>query len=63
MAGTISKVLVKPGQTVAADEVVIVMEAMKMETEVRTPNAGTVVDVGVSEGDAVQSGDTLLSVG
>jgi len=63
MAGNIFKVLVKPGQTVAADEVVIVMEAMKMETEVRTPNAGTVVDVGVSEGDAVQSGDTLLSIG
>ena len=63
MTGNIFKVLVKPGQTVAADEVVIVMEAMKMETEVRTPNAGTVVDVGVNEGDAVQSGDTLLSIG
>jgi len=62
MAGNIFKVLVKPGQAVAADEVVIIMEAMKMETEVRTSKAGTVGTVNVNEGDAVQSGDTLVTI-
>ncbi len=62
MSGNIFKVLVKPGQAVAVDEVVIIMEAMKMETEVRTPKAGTVSAVSVNEGDAVQSGDVLLTV-
>ena len=62
MAGNIWKVLVKPGQAVAADEVVIILEAMKMETEIRAPKAGTISSVGVNEGDAVQSGDTLLTI-
>jgi len=62
MSGNISKVLVKPGQAVAVDEVVIVMEAMKMETEVRTPKAGTISAVNVNEGQAVQSGDCLLTL-
>ena len=43
-------------------EVVMVLEAMKMETEVRSPADGTVCSVAVREGDAVQVGDTLLSL-
>ncbi|MDD3448229.1 MAG: oxaloacetate decarboxylase, partial [Gammaproteobacteria bacterium] len=60
LAGTIFKLMVKPGQAVAAGEVVVIMEAMKMETEVRAPRAGTVTGINVKEGDAVQVGDALL---
>jgi oxaloacetate decarboxylase alpha subunit len=63
LAGNIFKVLVSPGQAVNADEVVIVLEAMKMETEVRAPRAGTVAEVLVQEGGSVAVGDTLLTLG
>ncbi|OPX55173.1 oxaloacetate decarboxylase, alpha subunit [Oceanospirillum multiglobuliferum] len=62
LAGNIFKVLVKPGQVVQEGEVIIILEAMKMETEVRTPRAGTVASVDVREGDAVTVGDTLITV-
>lgn len=62
LAGNIFKILVKPGDAVEANEVVIIMEAMKMETEIRATNAGTVASVDVREGDAVQVGDTLLTL-
>jgi oxaloacetate decarboxylase alpha subunit len=62
MAGNIVKVLVKPGQQVAANDIVIVLEAMKMETEVRAPAAGTVAGVEVKEGDTVELGSTLLTL-
>jgi len=60
LAGTIFKLMAGPGQAVAAGEVVVIMEAMKMETEVRAPRAGTVTEISVKEGDAVQVGDALL---
>ncbi|MGN7611360.1 sodium-extruding oxaloacetate decarboxylase subunit alpha [Magnetococcales bacterium HHB-1] len=63
LAGNIFKVPVQQGQTVAKDEVVIILEAMKMETEVRAAQAGTVQQIMVKEGDAVQSGDPLLMLG
>jgi len=63
LAGTIFKVLVAPGQVVAAGDVVMILEAMKMETEVRAPADGTVSEVPVREGDAVQVGDPLLVLG
>jgi oxaloacetate decarboxylase alpha subunit len=59
LAGNVFKVLVKEGQQVAADEVLLIMEAMKMETEVRSIRAGTVTRVAVREGDAVKVGDAL----
>jgi oxaloacetate decarboxylase alpha subunit len=62
LAGTIVKVRVIHGQRVASGEVLMTMEAMKMETEVRAPAAGTVVAVSVKEGDAVQVGDPLLTL-
>lgn len=62
LAGNIFKVLVNEGDTVAEGEVVIVMEAMKMETEVRAVSAGQVVGVNVREGDSVAVGDVLLSL-
>jgi Pyruvate/oxaloacetate carboxyltransferase len=62
LAGTIFKVNVAEGQVVRSGDVVMVLEAMKMETEVRSPADGTVRSVAVKEGDAVQVGDTLLSL-
>ncbi|MCY4213666.1 MAG: sodium-extruding oxaloacetate decarboxylase subunit alpha [Gammaproteobacteria bacterium] len=62
LAGTVFKVLVKPGDVVKAGEPVAVLEAMKMENEVAAPIAGTVDAVFVREGDAVEMGDALLSV-
>ena len=63
LSGNIFKVLVKPGQSVAECEVVIIMEAMKMETEIRATSAGTVVSVEVNEGDSIQSGQVLIMLG
>ncbi|OUS30897.1 oxaloacetate decarboxylase subunit alpha [Gammaproteobacteria bacterium 45_16_T64] len=62
LAGNIFKVCVSAGQQVQEGDVIIIMEAMKMETEVRAARAGTVVSVSVKEGDAVAVGDTLLSL-
>jgi len=63
LSGNIFKVMVQPGQQVVAGEVVIILEAMKMETEVRAVNGGTVATVSTKEGDAVQVGDLLLTIG
>ncbi|MCC2616652.1 sodium-extruding oxaloacetate decarboxylase subunit alpha [Aestuariibacter halophilus] len=63
LSGNIFKVLVQPGDTVAKGDVVIVMEAMKMETEVRAQFDGTISNVMVKTGDSVQSGQPLLAMG
>jgi oxaloacetate decarboxylase alpha subunit len=63
LAGNIFKILVGPGEVVSEGDVVMIMEAMKMETEIRTPNGGTISSVKVKEGDAVQVGDLLLTLG
>ncbi|RLK78582.1 biotin/lipoyl-binding protein, partial [Klebsiella pneumoniae] len=62
LAGTIWKVLASEGQTVAAGEVLLILEAMKMETEIRAAQAGTVRGIAVKAGDAVAVGDTLLQL-
>jgi acetyl-CoA/propionyl-CoA carboxylase biotin carboxyl carrier protein len=62
MQGTIVKVLVEEGQEVEADEPVCVLEAMKMESEVRSQKAGTVSEVSVESGQTVRSGETLIVV-
>jgi oxaloacetate decarboxylase (Na+ extruding) subunit alpha len=62
LAGNIFKVLVKPGDRIAEGQKIMVLEAMKMETDVSTPEAGIVTEVLVKEGDAVSVGQTLLSV-
>jgi oxaloacetate decarboxylase alpha subunit len=63
LAGNIFKVLVQPGQTVEEGQLVIILEAMKMETEIRAFKAGTVGAVNVKVGDAVAVGDSLLTIG
>jgi oxaloacetate decarboxylase alpha subunit len=62
LAGTIFEVMVQPGQPVSEGEVILVLEAMKMETPISAPRAGTIVDVVVSVGDAVAVGDTLVTL-
>jgi oxaloacetate decarboxylase alpha subunit len=60
MAGNILKILVDVGSIVAEGDVVVVMEAMKMETEVRSKTAGIVSTVNIKEGSAVAGGDVLI---
>ncbi|MBA2533501.1 MAG: acetyl-CoA carboxylase biotin carboxylase subunit [Rubrobacter sp.] len=62
MQGTIVKVLVEEGQEVEADEPVCILEAMKMESEVRSQKAGTVSEVRVESGQTVRSGEPLIVV-
>lgn len=62
LAGNIFKVLVGPGEHVDDGDVVIIMEAMKMETEVRAASSGTIASVTVKEGDSVSTGDVLLTL-
>jgi len=62
LAGNIWKVLVSAGDQVAEGDVVVILEAMKMETEVRAPRAGTVTAVNATEGSAVKVGDTLYTL-
>ena len=62
LAGNIFKVNVAVGEHVQQGDVIIILEAMKMETEVRAAQSGEVVSVNVKEGDSVAVGDTLLSV-
>lgn len=61
LAGNIFKVLVKEGDSVEAGDVVIIMEAMKMETEIRAVTSGEIVSLFTKEGDSVAVGDALLS--
>ena len=60
LAGHIVRLKVKAGQAVQSGEVLLILEAMKMETEIRAPAAGTVQTVCVKEGDGVQVGDALI---
>jgi oxaloacetate decarboxylase alpha subunit len=62
LAGNIFKIVVKEGQQVQAGDVVIIMEAMKMETEIRAVTGGTINRIHVGVGDAVTVGQVLLTV-
>jgi oxaloacetate decarboxylase alpha subunit len=61
LAGNIWKVVTKAGASVKRGDVVIIMEAMKMETEVRAVADGVVAKIHVAAGDAVANGDVLIS--
>ena len=62
LAGNIVRVAVEVGASVSSGEVVVILEAMKMETEVRASRAGVVSAISVAVGDAVAVGDTLLEL-
>ena len=57
------KILVRAGDVVNEGDVVIILEAMKMETEIRSAISGTVSEVLVGEGDAVASAQPLIALG
>jgi biotin carboxyl carrier protein len=62
MPGKVVRVLVKPGDTVKARQALVVVEAMKMENELRAARDGRVRDVAVAEGQSVDAGASLLVV-
>lgn len=62
MPGLVMKVRVAVGQKVAKDEEVLVLEAMKMESPVCAPCAGTIASILVKEGDAVSEGQVLIQL-
>ncbi|MEG6566717.1 biotin/lipoyl-containing protein [Thermoanaerobacterium saccharolyticum] len=60
MPGTILDVKVSQGQTVRRGDVLLILEAMKMENEITSPYDGTVISINVSKGASVNTGDVLL---
>lgn len=60
MTGIVWKVLVELGQSVAEEEPVVLIEAMKMEIPVFAPEAGTVAEILVAEGDMVEDGGLVM---
>ena len=62
MPGKVVRVLVAPGAQVAEGEGLVVVEAMKMENELKSPKAGTVIEVFAKEGSAVEANAKLLTV-
>ena len=62
MPGKILAIKANVGQSVKKGDVVMVLEAMKMENEIVAPSDGTIASVNVAVGDSVESGDTLASL-
>jgi biotin carboxyl carrier protein len=60
--GRVARVLVKAGESVTAGKGLVVLEAMKMENEIKAPRDGVVKSVGCAEGAAVESGQTLVVI-
>ena len=62
MAGVILEFLVKPGDAIAVDQDVVMLESMKMQIPVQSSVAGTVKTLKVSEGDFVDDGDIIMEI-
>ncbi len=62
MPGKVVRVLVNKGDSVAYDQGLLVLEAMKMQNEIRAPKGGVVREIGVTAGAAVGTGEFLLSI-
>ncbi len=63
LAGNIYRVLVRSGDKVNEGDTILIIEAMKMETEIQSPRAGTVLSVLVKEGASISVGDVLATIG
>ena len=63
LPGTINAIQIKVGDKVAAGDVVIVLEAMKMQNNIEAENAGIVTSINVNVGDSVMEGSVLLTIG
>lgn len=62
MPGTIIDLKVNAGDSIKSGDILLILEAMKMENEILAPEDGTVATVNVSKGDSVNSGDLLVSI-
>ena len=62
LAGSVARILVEEGQEIKAGEVMLVLEAMKMETEITAPGDGKVGEILVAPGQAVQGGQALIEL-
>jgi biotin carboxyl carrier protein len=63
LPGTITSVNVKVGDTVNVGDVVIILEAMKMQNNIEAETAGTITAINVTPGDSVMEGSVLLTIG
>ena len=63
LPGTINAINVKVGDTVAVGDIVIVLEAMKMQNNIESEYAGTVTSITVSQGDSVMEGAVMMTIG
>lgn len=59
LPGVVTKILVREGDSVKAGETIMILEAMKMENEVKSPKDGVIKQIVVKEGDRVEAGDIL----
>jgi acetyl-CoA carboxylase biotin carboxyl carrier protein len=62
VAGNVWKLLVQPGDAVAAEQELLILESMKMEIPAAAPKAGVVRELLVAEGEAVAEGQPLLVI-
>ena len=62
MPGTVLEIKVTQGQTVKSGELVMILEAMKMENEIFAPADGTIEKIHINQGASVNSGDLLISI-
>ena len=63
VSGSVFKIVKKPSDSVNVDDVVIILESMKMEIEIVSPNSGVIKEILVKEGDNIKEGDALFSIG
>lgn len=63
VTGTVWKIEVREGDTVAEDQTLLILESMKMEIPVSAPHAGTVLQLLVTEGEAVAEGQDVVVIG
>ena len=63
VAGKVWKIEARPGATLAADDVILILESMKMEIPVVAPNAGKLLELRVAEGEMVAEGQVVAILG
>ena len=59
ISGVVMRIAVRPGQTLQVGDILLVLEAMKMETNITSPVAGKIAAIKVGQGDAVQAGEVV----
>ena len=62
VAGTVWKIVAAQGSVLAAEDVILIMESMKMEIPIEAPRAGKLVELRVAEGDVLNEGDVVAVI-